>query len=112
MKVEIYLYERIIPNITSLQQINMVDHKLEPTYIGSVNINKFDPFMILGIVYNFTARSTGLDTYIKSNGGCGLMFINPETEERYLVKSGGFVIGDEDTINKYVEENRYRLCWK
>jgi len=114
MKVDLYYYEQHV-HFQYIQQIFPdTDHELKPTYIGYIEVEKFDLeeiFHLCNWSHWLPEKPVNLYSKIKSCGH-GLMMINPENNQRYLAKSMGWLIGNEDTINKYVEENRYRLYWR
>ena len=48
------------------------------------------------------------DIYSCSHGVC---FTNPETNEMWLAKSIGWLVGNETKINKYIKENENEVIW-
>ena len=42
----------------------------------------------------------------------GLCVINPETQERWLALSNGWLVGDEKKISDYVFKHRHNVLWQ
>ena len=106
MQVKIYHYNKDEVNG------NLI-HDTTPVYLGYVEVDKFDPSEIHKLC-NWSCwtkeKPSNLHAII-----CycdhGLYFINPETQERWLPKSVGWLVGTEDEINNYVLDNKYNLLW-
>lgn len=43
--------------------------------------------------------------------GHGVCFTNPETGQRHLALSFGWLVGDDDKILKYIHENQGEVVW-
>lgn len=107
MKVDIYYYRQNIIN-------EKISHDTTPTYLGFVLVDNFDKEEIFHLC-NWSCWSTTKPANLYANiDTCyhGLCLINPETHERWLAKSFGWLIGSEDEINKYVLDNRHNIMWK
>lgn len=107
MKVKIYHYNR--------DEVNgRIIHDTIPTYLGYVEVNKFDVNEILKLCNwshwtNEKPSNLHADIYSCDHGLC---LINPETQERWLSKSIGWLVGTKDKINKYVLDNKYNILWR
>ena len=107
MKVKIYHYNQ------KLVKGKLV-HNLVPMYLGYVEVEKFDADEIWNLCNwghwtNEKPSNLYAEIYSCSHGLC---LVNPETQERWLAKSVGWLAGDEKTISKYVLDNRYEVIWK
>jgi hypothetical protein len=107
MKVDIYYYNQNTAD-------GKLVHNLEPTYVGYAEVEEFNAEEIWELCnWGEWAREKPVNLYSNiSFCGHGLCLVNPETEERWLAKSIGWLTGDEDTINKYVLDNMYNLLWE
>lgn len=106
MKVNIYHYNQNVKN-------GRLVHDLVPTHLGYVEVEEFNAEEIFGLCnwsYWTEEKPINLHSYINSCGR-GLCLINPETKERWLSKSFGWLVGNEKTISDYVFNNRYNLYW-
>lgn len=41
----------------------------------------------------------------------GICFTNPDTQEYWLAKTVGWLVGDAETISNYVKENIHKQVW-
>lgn len=106
MKVSIYHYNQNIGN-------GKLIHDLIPAYLGYVEVEKFNAEEIFNLCnwsHWMEEKPFNLHCDI-STCGHGLCLINPETKERWLAKSIGWLVGDEKTIDDYVLNNRYSILW-
>ena len=113
MRVELYLYVQIPYRPEPYIIKPIIDHMLTPTPIGHIEVETFNQEEIFNIC-NWSCWTNEKPINLYSNiqsCGHGLMLIHPVTKKRYLSKSIGWLIGDKETINKYVEDNRYKLVW-
>ena len=108
VKVDIYIYKQT--NVCG-----KATYEISPTYLGYAEVEKFDADGIFHLC-NWSCWSKVKPSNLHADIDCcshGLCLVNPTTQERYLAKSFGWVIGDADAINKYVMVNRYHLTyWK
>ena len=115
MKVEMFLYEQIRRvRFENGHYIPYADHMLSPTYIGYIEVEEFNEKVIFDLC-NWSCYMPEKPAILHSNIECcghGLLLINPINETMYLSKSIGWLITDDrKIIDKYVEDNRYKLVW-
>ena len=106
MKVEIYHYDREIVN-------NKIIYKTTPTYIGYAEVDKFDTYEIFNLC-NWICWTSKKPSNLHGEIVCcdhGLLLINPETQEYWLSKSFGWLVGTKDIIDTYVDNNKNRAIW-
>lgn len=90
MKVQIHYFEHYVKE-------GKLNHDLAATHIKNIEIEKFNPDEIL----------RKLNIY-----GHGICLTNTETQEKWLTKSFGWLVGDSMTIFDYVVKNRHNLIWE
>jgi len=117
MKVQIYLF--------GLKPIKgRIFHDLIPTHLGYVevdNLNTEDDAEDIFDLCNWSnwteekPKNLHIDIFSNYNHELccnhGLCLVNPETQERWLALSQGWLVGDENTISEYVFEHRHDLLW-
>lgn len=106
MKVDIYTY-------TQKWDGDKFTCDSEPVYRGFVKVNEFDADEIHHLCnwYHWAEEEpinmcADIDTV-----GHGLCLFNTETEEWWLAKSSGWLVGDKKEISEYVENNSGQLFW-
>lgn len=60
--------------------------------------------------YKLKSKPENLFADIESHGH-GLCFTNPNTNEMWLAKSIGWLVGTESEINDYIQENANESVW-
>lgn len=106
MRVPIYQY----PIIT---KHGKVSHELVPNYLGYAEVDSFSADQLFHLCnWKLWAmeKPDNLNADILCSGH-GLCFINPETKERWLSLSIGWVTATEAEISAYVIKNRNTLIW-
>lgn len=106
MKVDIYRYDR-----TEIDK--RVIYEITPTYLGYIEVKKFDAQEIFNLC-NWSCWAKEKPSNLHADicyCDHGLCLINPETQERWLSKSVGWMVGSEDKITKYVSDNKYNIVW-
>ena len=90
-----------------------IEHDIVPTHLGYAEVDVFDAEDIWKLCNwsNYLDKKPDNLHADISNCGHGLCLINPETQERWLSLSHGWLIGDEKTISDYVFKNRYMMVW-
>ena len=85
-----------------------------PEYIGYIESDKFDADECFDICNWSAYRDTPPDNLVSdiSSSSRGICFTNPETGDKWLAKSFGWVIGKSLEITEYVRENKNKLIWK
>ena len=106
MKVQIYHYNQKVYK-------GKLVHDLVPTHLGYVEVDTFNAEEIWDLC-NWSCwteeKPTNLHADICSCNH-GLCLVNPETKERWLAKSVGWLTGDEKTISQYVFDHRENIVW-
>lgn len=112
MKVQIYHFNQKSVKDVKCHERKLV-HDIVATHLGYAEVYKFDAEYIWNLC-NWShwaeVKPENLHSNINSCGH-GLCLINPETQERYLALSNGWLIGDEKQISDYVFKHRYDLIW-
>lgn len=106
LKVDIYIY-----NLTEVN--GKFVYEITPTYLGFAEVDKFDADEIFHLC-NWSCWTQEKPDNLHADidyCGHGLCLVNPITQQRYLAKSVGWMIGDRDFIDKYVMVNRYHLTY-
>lgn len=83
-------------------------------YMGYAEVEEFDAQKIFDLC-NWSCWAEEKPTNLHADiDYCdhGLCLINPETQEWWLSKSVGWLVGDRNTVDNYVNTNRYNLLWK
>lgn len=106
MKVQIYHFNQ------KLKQDKLI-HDLVPTHLGYAEVDTFDAEGIWDLcnwMHWAEEKPENLHADICTCNH-GLCLINPETKERWLAKSCGWLVGDEKTISQYVFDHRENIVW-
>lgn len=106
MQVPIYFYNFEVKD-------NHLVYSLTPTHLGYAEVDKFDAdelFNLCNWGHWTDTKPENLNSNIFSCGH-GLLLENPETGEKWLAKSQGWIVGDDETITKYIEEHQSAIWW-
>ena len=107
MKVDIYYFNQ------RFHDKDKVVHDLVPTHLGYVEVERFNAEEIFDLCNwsNWTEeKPINLHADIKSCGH-GLCLVNPETQQKWLALTIGWLIGDSEEISDYVRENKNNIIW-
>ena len=107
MKVNIYHFDKEIRK-------GKLIHSIVPRHLGYVEVEEFNEEEIWHLC-NWDCWTEEKPTNLHADiERCdhGLCLINPETEERWLATSLGWLTGSEKTISEYVLKNRYNVFWE
>lgn len=106
IKVDIYHYNREVVG-------EKIIYDSTPTYMGYAEVDVFNAQEILTLCnWMHWTKDKPLNLHADI-GSCdhGLLLINPETQERWLSKSIGWLVGSSYDIDKYVSDNKYSYIW-
>ena len=107
MKINIYIF----PN--SPNDSKPINHSIVPTHIGHIEADKFDAEECWHLCNwseytDVKPKNLHADISFCTHGIC---FVDPVTNQRWLAKSFGWLVGNSTTISDYVLENRHNLLW-
>lgn len=89
-------------------------HDLVATHLGYAEVEEFDAETVWTLC-NWGEWAEEKPENLHANisaCGHGLCVINPETQERWLALSNGWLVGDEKKISDYVFNNRHEVLWR
>lgn len=107
MKVQIYHFAKKVVK-------GKIKHDIVPTHLGYIDVENFDAEEIWHLC-NWSCWTEEKPTNLHADiNVCdhGLCLINPVTEERWLAKSFGWLVGNEKTISDYVLSHRNSILWE
>ena len=106
MKVSIYMFPQKIAK-------GKLTYDIVANYLGYVEVEEFDAEEIWNLCNWSHWLETKPENLHADTDGCnhGLCLINPETQERWLSLSHGWLTGDEKSISEYVFMNRDKILW-
>lgn len=105
MNVEIYIY--------NFNALNMT-HDETPTHLGHIEVERFDAEEIFNMC-NWICWAEEKPKNLYANIDCcghGLCLLNPETQDAWLAKSFGWLVGKQEVIDEYVREHKHCLVWE
>jgi len=107
MQVQIYHFNQKVAK-------GKLVHDIVATHLGYAEVEKFDEEFIWHLCnWEHWAEEKPENLHADiSSCNHGLCVINPETQERYLALSEGWLVGDEKKISDYVFNNRNEIWWK
>lgn len=85
-----------------------------PKYTGYIEMDQFDADKCWELC-NWTAWTKEKPKNLHSDiGSCshGICFTNPETKEKWMALSLGWLVGDEKKISSYAERHKNDIIWK
>lgn len=97
MKVDIHLYNK----------------ESELDYIGYVEWDKFDPDRFWDLCNWRHWKKEKPESLFANISSCshGICFTNPDTNEIWMAKSIGWLVGNESEIKEYIRKNKNDLTW-
>lgn len=100
MKIDIHYFEKHSTSIT-------------PSYIGYIEMENFDVEKCFNICnWKHWTDSKPNELYAEcSSCGSGICFTNPLTQEKWLAKSIGWLIGNSLDITDYVTKHSNDFIW-
>lgn len=107
MRAEIYIFK------TKTVEGKLV-HDLVPTYLGYAEIREFNAEEVWHLCnWSCWTGKKPLNLHANiSTCGHGLCVVNPETQEKWLALSAGWLVGNEKKISDYVFNNRDKVFWQ
>ena len=107
MQVQIYIFA---PKLEK----DRFTHDLVASHLGYAEIEEFDAEDVWALC-NWSSWSHEKPDNLHadiSSCGHGLCVVNPETDERWLALSHGWLVGNEKKISDYVFEHRNDVIWR
>lgn len=88
-------------------------HDLVATHLGHAEVEEFDAEAIWTLCnWGEWAEEKPENLHANiSSCGHGLCVVNPETQEKHLALSNGWLVGNEKKISDYVFEHRHDILW-
>ena len=111
MQVQIYIFP-----LKPIQ--GKIIHEIVPTHLGYAEVKKLETEDDAEEIWNLCnwshcaeEKPQNLHANI-STCGHGLCLVNPETQERYLALSNGWLVGTSTEISDYVLNHKNELWWE
>ena len=89
-------------------------YKTEPVDCGYIDMERFDAEKCFELCnWKHWTQEKPKELYSEiGSASHGICFTNPETNELWLCKSIGWLVGNEEEILQYVKENVNKLWWR
>lgn len=87
--------------------------EIVPKYAGYIQADQFDAEECWHLC-NWTQWAEQKPVELHSEIGCcshGICFTNPETKEKWLALTSGWLVGDIVEISEYVRKNKGKVVW-
>lgn len=84
-----------------------------PEYVGYIQSDQFDVEECWHLC-NWTQWAAQKPVELHSDIGCcshGICFTNPETKEKWLALTFGWLVGNVLEISEYVRKNKNKVVW-
>lgn len=84
-----------------------------PEYVGYIQADQFDVEECWHLC-NWTQWAEQKPVELHSDIGCcshGICFTNPETKEKWLALTFGWLVGNVLEISEYVRKNKNKVVW-
>lgn len=93
--------------------IHLYNKKSKLDYIGYIELPKFDADRCWELCNWKHWRKEMPESLHANISSCthGICFTNPDTNEMWMAKSIGWLVGNETEINNYIQQNKDELVW-